>query len=376
MSPNTNKKRRVAEKLGIHPTDVLHLKKFDLGDTRPLFLAMARVSRNSPHTYVLLKSPSKDSSPEPSSPADDNRGRKILHEIDRRRKAERELKKARDILRSNLVNEGNERKAWGIESPSSASELRPIWENTEFERWLRRETNMSDPLLTPTFERAVSISSKSAEEWDPWSGSDKNHFPPRFRAFIHNTKWYYVRMRELSIPREIVAPGEYSEEEQETTGQIKYVTEEELKKFNRLAVREIKRFFNSKGMATEGRKLKNQHTVMSPRDFSTRINVVASDCCKEMWAFNKCIHDSTMNKKNRLKKRSYAIKDWNSTRARQGRGNFKGASAGRPSPLRSSINASDIEEQYPDTEDETEPITKESDWGVEDTNVDLSSVEW
>ncbi|KAI0884113.1 uncharacterized protein GGS22DRAFT_189243 [Annulohypoxylon maeteangense] len=364
----------LAKKLGIPPEHVVHIKRFRLEDTRSFFIAMFWHAKASAYRYIVLMKSKKD----------ERLRSRITREIQRRLKAAINLKEARfDLCRKagkDQARKGPFRIAMQptVDNPSKP---RPIWRNTELNQWINQEASMNHRQLSPSFESAVSIHSKPIEEWDPWSGTDMQ-YAPRDRALVNNTLSFYNQMRNLSIPREIMTSEDLSNKEQTTTGKIKYIhSDHELRKFNGKAVKLIQKYFVSKGKDDEARGIKKQHSTMDTRDFAARANAVAKKCCMEMYAFDKHINDSTIATRKRLKKRAHEIKNWNGSRVSKGRGKFKGLAGGRPSPLRTSISVTDLEDHPFDAKDDTvmedtEMKATEPDWGAGGMDIDLTSVNW
>ncbi|KAI1206366.1 uncharacterized protein F4807DRAFT_470319 [Annulohypoxylon truncatum] len=305
--------------------------------------------------------------------------RKITREVRRRWRAEKKLKKARILLRTTLGKETAKKKGLRIKiSPTigDTSNPRDIWHELDFKHWLRRKTRMNPRRLTPSDNHVVSIHSKPVEEWDPWSKSHYS-YSLKHRALVNKADRFYKEMSHFSVPRQLTAAEPSSDKDLAPAAETKDQSpENELGRFNRVAVRVLNRYLVSKGRQEEANSLKIQQVTLEPRDFALRVNAIAADCCTEMRELSSRVRCNAIDMNTCHKKRSREFKHWNVSRATLGRGSFGGLAAGRPSPLRMAISVDELEDQPLDAKSDTDPMKVDWDWSTESTNINYSSVEW
>ncbi|KAI2777939.1 hypothetical protein F4815DRAFT_447741 [Daldinia loculata] len=128
-------------------------------------------------------------------------------------------------------------------------------------------------------------------------------------------------------------------------------------------------------------KLEEQRRELNGPDYINRLNVVASELFNKTEGFFHMLIKTVKRHKKMEKRRYEEHRDWNQSRAQEGRGNYPGLSRGLPSPLRYELN---IDDSCPDqssySTDETvngplEPENNEEQSGTWGPN-NPDDVEW
>ncbi|KAI2464241.1 hypothetical protein F4781DRAFT_439792 [Annulohypoxylon bovei var. microspora] len=382
MTQMFHKTRLMASKLDIHPVELAHIMALPRKERRSLIVAKYRENNKSAWKRLFVPSFSHPSHKTySSSPAKlsmyERMCKKITLEVNRRRKAEKKLKKARATLYKTIgeAKAANIEKNLAILSSNGGTSSNPglVWRELEFKQWLIREITMPVRRLSPSSPEVVTIQSKPADDWNLWCTLGDRGYSLKHRVLLNTTAGFFQGMKGLA-PSEEPTTSEQSSSEEETQGTAQSeptYSDDELKEINKPVTRLIEEYYMSQGRAKEARILKDQEENWRPQYFAARLNDVASQCCVEMVQYCDSIHTNAHGIKKVQRRRAQIINSWNSSRAAKGRSNFKGLSAGRPSPLRVSTSVDDL-----DAKGNKEPDVTDWDWGSGAKDIDWDAVDW